>query len=626
MSRKDNKQTDKALGVMYARADAEKSNKKRKEKNDADMPRKPIDKRTLSAIIGGVFVLAVALLLFFLIKGEADRRAEEKRQAAFAYLTSNLADYVSFPKDKSYKDFTVDIAIAKPHKKNEDGTGVSDVENAIIQILATKAEKVGDGAGLHDHVIGVGDITYIRYRGYLVDPETGAEIVVSGMSNLAAQDPSSLTIGSGGFVAGFELGLIGMDTSEFARFVKITTGKPDPEKHVAYVDFVRYPLDKDGNTVNAEKLNQTGVRIDLSETETIKDTFGEGFLEAICAQDIGTKFSTSKKLDEAITIGDKKYQYKDVNVQFVTTCEKEETNGGKPIKTVEVYFPYSYGTTGTSSAKLRNETAYFEVYVDYTVDYSVPEWNDAFLRTILAEEDVTVTEEEINEFEGDTLVEKYENFLWDSFMKEYDEKRESLIEEAIWSYYLKNAKIKEYPTHKVNEIYDEYVKDVEDQFERTGGGLTDESTGEYKVFETLDEFARAYLGLSEKQSWKTYLKEMCQSLIKERLVLYYIMHEENLAPTAEAFKEKYDSLRAEYLEEYIEQYLDSKEKKREDYNDEQWAEFTKEREKEIFDYYDEDYFEETTYYEIVLETMLKWPKVNDLEDGAYVYPSELKDK
>ena len=615
MSKRDNKEQDKALGVMYARAEAEKSKKSKKQKRDGDMPEKPVDKKLIISIAAAVFVIGVALLLFFLIKGEADKRAEQKRQEAFDYVTSDLTEYIYFPSDKSYKDFTVDIAIAKPHKKNDDGTGVSDVENAIIQILATKATLAGDGAGLHEHVIGVGDNVYVRYRGFLIDPETGAEIVVSGMSNLASADPSVLGIGSGGFVPGFELGLIGMNTADYARFVKITTGKPDAEKHVAYVDFTRYPLDADGNTVTSEKLTQSGVRIDLSELDTIKETFGEGFLDAITAQDVGTEMSFTT------TIGEKQYKYSKTTVQFVTTCEKEETNGGKPVKTVEVYFPYDYGTTGLSSAKLRNETAYFEVYVDYTVDYTVPEWNDDFLREILASEDSNLTEEEINEFEGETLVERYENYLWDYFEKTYEDERKALIEEAVWSYYLKNAKVKEYPTLKVNEIYDEYVKDVEDQFQKTGGGLTD-SNGEYEIFETLDEFAVAYLGLAEGDSWKQYLKEMCQSLVKERLVLYYIMKQENLTPTAEKLQEKYDSLRQEYLDEYVSQYLESKEKTREDYNDEQWAEFMTEREKEIFDYYDEEYFTETAYYEICMETMLGWPNVTDLEEGAYEYPSE----
>ena len=220
MSRKNKKEIDKALGVMYARAEAEKKNKKKAKKRDDDMPKKPVNKKLIASIAGAVLVVGVALLLFFLIKGEADRRAEEKRQAAFDYITADLTQYVYFPADKSYKDFTVNIAIAKPHEKNDDGTGVSDIENAIIQILATKAELVGDGAGLYNHVIGVGDKVFIRYRGYLVDPATGAEVVVSGMSNLASESPSELVIGSGGFVPGFRL-----PGSDRARLRKGETAK-----------------------------------------------------------------------------------------------------------------------------------------------------------------------------------------------------------------------------------------------------------------------------------------------------------------------------------------------------------------------------------------------------------------
>lgn len=601
---------DRALEVMYARSEREKKNNKgnknKKDKKALAKPGRKLEKKTAASIITAVLLVGAAIALFFLFKGEADRR----RDRAFDYLKYDLSEYIGFPADKSYKDFTVDIALAKPRKENEDGTGVSDVKDSILRILYEKRKLVGDGAKQPDAVVGAGDTVDIWYRGYLIDPETGKEIALSSMSNLGSESCAVLGIGSGDFIPGFELGLVGINTANLPRFEKITSGTVDKDKHIAYVNYTVRPKD---STSASDKKTFTSVRVDLSDAEQVKKTYGNEFYSAIVGAKIGVD-----NLSFSATIDGKKYSYSNVKVAFVTDCERQATNGGTPIKTVEAYFPYDYGTDGTTSAQLRNETAYFEVYIDYVQDYEVPEYNEKFIREYLSEADELLTAEQIEkDYEGGSLVEKFELYVWDVLMEDYEAEKEALTKDAIWKYYKKTAKVKKYPASKVNELYNEYESDVYLQFDQEATLLG---------YDDIDEYARYYLKLSETADWRSYLKRLCESLVKERLILYYIMREEGLVPDESALGDKKEALKTEYLDEYVKQTIEKQGKTEEDYSKEELEKLREDSEKTLFEYYNDEYFTETAYYEIAFETFIKWPTVNELDEGAYPYPSKTETK
>ena len=131
------------------------------------------------------------------------------------------------------------------------------------------------------------------------------------------------------------------------------------------------------------------------------------------------------------------------------------------------------------------------------------------------------------------------------------------------------------------------------------------------------------LQYSQNKDWRDVLYNMSKSLVAERLILYYIMNEENLRPTDDVFAARLEEVKQEYLDEYIAQYLAKYEKTREDYTDEEYEEFVEKRKDELFGFYDEEYFAETTYYEIVLDTLVTYPNVSTFEDRrAYVTPKD----
>ena len=554
---------------------------------DTDGSTKKLSEKNLAVLVTAIVLLTfiVGTSAFFLVDAIINNKF-------FSYRTSNLENYVTLSPD-SYKGNKMNIDIAKPHD--------IDVDVAILALLASdKGDALYGGHTVYtadsDFVITAGAKLTVWYRGYLLD-EDGGKIDIATMSNLSGSKPSELEIGSGKFIPGFELGLLGKNTAEFAKFVKITDPEVDIiESHIAYVSFSRLV---DGGDEKKDTQKASGTRIELSAND-VDDNFGTGFKDKLLGAKIGEKMSFEA------TIDGKKYNYTDVTVDFVTDCESN------PIK-VEAYFPYDYSTP-----TLRNETAYFEVYVDSAVLYEEQKFDNAYVEELLKREGSKITLDELKEYEGNELTDKYRTYVKKTIDDLYAEEYEQIVTEAVWNNILSSATIKKYPKAKVDKIHKEYIKDVKDQFDSTGGYL-ENSYGESKTYDDINSFARAYLGLSSTADWQKHLYSMSESLVKERLVLYYIMREEGLMPNNKELKAEIEKTKQVYLDEYVQQYLDYDEKKREDFTDAEYEDYVEARAAEIFGYYDDDYFEETTLYDIVTKEMIKWPNISTLDDRR-AYP------
>lgn len=555
---------------------------------DTDGSTKNLSEKNLAVLITAIVLLTfiVGTSAFFLVDAIINNKF-------FSYRTSNLENYVTLSAD-SYKGNKINVDIAKPRD--------IDVDVAILALLTSdKGDALYGGHPIYtansDFVITAGAELTIWYRGYLLD-EDGGRIDVAGMSNLSGSKPSELEIGSGGFVPGFELGLLGKNTADYPRFVKITDKATDiVDSHVAYVSFSRLV---EGGDEKKDTVKASSARIELSKDD-VDTNFGTGFKETILGATIGETLESFET-----TIDGKKYKYTDVTVDFVTDCESN------PLK-VEAYFPYDYSTT-----TLRNETAYFEVYVESGVLYEEQKFDNAYVEELLKREGSKITLDKLKEYEGNELTDKYRTYVKKTIDDLYAEEYEKIVTEAVWNNILSSATIKKYPKAKVDKIHKEYIQDVKDQFDSTGGYL-ENSYGESKTYDDINSFARAYLGLSSTADWQKYLYSMSESLVKERLVLYYIMREEGLMPNNKELKAEIEKTKQVYLDEYVQQYLDYDEKKREDFTDAEYEDYVEARAAEIFGYYDDDYFEETTLYDLATKEMIKWPIISTLDDRR-AYP------
>ena len=542
--------------------------------------KKVISEKNLALII-----TAAVLAVIFIVTAVISLVQAVQRDVWFDYLNSDLDSYLEF--DKDYKNFKIDVDIAKPHD--------IDVDVTILNLIyEDKSEKplYGGSPVTSPITITAGDTVNIWFRGYLLD-EDGNQISVDGMSNFTDSSSTAIGIGANNFVPGFELNLIGKNTGDYSKFEKIIKGALK-DSMIAYVNY-SIPSEKDSSKLDSFK----GVRMDLSTDLDAK--YGAGFKAELMKLAIGDKGKITA------TLGEKSVTYSDVTVTFATECE---TN---PM-IVECYFPYDYSKT-----ELRNETAYFEVYVDGVIVYDCPEFNDEYLTKKIEDKEINLTLEELNEYEGATLVEKYRKFVQKTLDDIYDSSYASLVEQKIWDYYSSIVKVKKYPMIKVEEMYDQYIDELTTQYITYGGQAYDSTTGQYKTYDTLEGFIPAYLGLSANTKWQDYITDMAKNAVKERMTMYYLLKAENLMPTEEVFNEKLESIRQEYLDQYIAQYLNYEGKTKEDYTDEEYAELVEDCTEEIFSYYDDDYFAVRVYYTVVSETFIDWPEVVTLDERR-AYP------
>ncbi len=530
-----------------------------------------------AALLAAVLVAAAVVMII---------RAVQK-DYGFDYLKSDLDKYVEF--DGSYKDFKIEIDIARPHEIDADVTVLN-----LIYSDRELNEKYAGSTITSAYTISAGDTVNIWYRGYLLDEE-GKEITVDGMCNFDDAGTYALNIGSNSFVPGFELGLVGLNTGDYSKFEKIIDGEIT-EDQIAYVS---YSVSSETGDEDTQKFEY--VRMDLSTD--LDAIYGVGFKETLLALDFGDK------KDAIVVLNGENVVYSDITINFATECE---TN---PM-VIECYFPYDYSKTD-----LRNETAYFEVYVEGIIDYICPEFTDEYITKKIEDEEIALTFEKLNEYEGDTLVDKYYDFVNKTLDEIYEATYLSLVEDAVWNYYDEISNSKKYPGYIVDEIYESFIDELRMQYIISGGQVYSSSANSYTTYDTLETYIPAYLGLSSTQNWQEYITALAEDNTRERLVMFYIMREENLLPNDERLAEEIEKIRQEYLDEYIAQYMDYEGKEKDDYSDEEYKELVENCKGELFSYYDEDYFTMRAYTSIFSEIIVDWPdlKVSTLNDRR-AYP------
>ncbi len=562
-----------------------KTNKKeitKKEVTENQETKPKISEKNLAIIItAGILALVFIVLAVFGVVTAI------QKDLFFDYLTTNLDGYLEFK--ESYKGFDINVDVAKPHRFDLDITKL----NMVYEDREVN-EKYGKNPITSGYPISAGDDVAIWYNGYLLDEE-GNKVYVDGMCNFTSASPHVLSIGSNGFVPGFELNLIGKNTGDYSKLEKVTEGAITDDL-IVYVNY-----STPNKTDSTKKDNFTNVKMDLSEDLDAK--YGTGFKAALMALTIG-----GEKAEIKATLADKEIPYTDVTVSFGIS------RNAKPI-VIETYFPYDYQTTN-----LRNETAYFEVYVDYIIDYICPEFTDEYLTKKIEDKDIYLTLEELNEYEGATLVEKYDRFTEKTLNDIYESAYKALLEQAIWEHYSNIVKMKKYPGKYVDEAYEGYMNDFSNLFINNAGKVYDNMTGQYKTYDTLDAYITAYLGLASGQSYKTYVTKMAQADVQERMTMFYIMRAENLVPDEKKLNETIDKLHEEYLNEYIAQYMEYEDKTREDYTDEEYEQLVADCTEDIHEYYDEEYFITRAYYTIVGEVMIEWPSDVITLDERRAYP------
>ena len=538
MANKKNNANKNASGTNTV-STAKKTNKitDNKSKNDKN----GLALKITAAALAVVAVIMIILGIVRLFKKDDGRLLN--------YLEDDLSKYVTISKS-DYDGFKVTINIPEPTERN--------VDEAINKLLYNE-RKVSEKYGL-SHIknidIAVGDNAVIYYRGYTLN-EDGTRNYFDGGCNFNSAAPHSLGIGSGGFIEGFEYGLIGKNEKNYAKMEKITNkgAKVESTDIVLITYSVMYG--------NGEKLQNKSAVINLEDPDLGK-VWGTGFANYWTTHDVtvgSDEFTIeSPSIKEGSTAND---------VYTVTVSEAYRidrgANGDKEILEVTAYFPNNY-----SSTELAGKTAHFEVFIKGVQKYDTPALDGKFIT-----ETLKIKEDDLLEYEGNTIVEKYRSSVKAQLMEEHLAAIDDAIAEAFWQHIVKVSNYKELPEADVQNYYDSLYSQIESTFAQYQAS--------YPNY-TLDSFATYYMGLSAGADWRASLRNDAENSIKQKLSFYYIIREEGFFPSDEEYEKMYNEMFDEQVKAYLE-YLKVTE---DDADYESKLQLAKD---EISEMYNDDYWE-----------------------------------
>ena len=429
------------------------------------------------------------------------------------YMEDNLSAYITLSVD-DYKNFPAEINVAKPTEL--------EVNDKIIKLLcANRVEPEGDAPYKKNIPVAAGDAVSIYYRGYTLTAE-GKKDYFDGGCNFSSATPSSLEIGSGSFIPGFELNLVGKNQKDYATFEKVDEGyvKADDIILITYSVF----------RGDGSKEESKSATIDLSDAEAVDAKWGAGFAEYWTNAE--AKHEIGKKIEDTITVGSIKDAAKEDAYTNVTVTEVYRIHDDdKPVLEVEAFFPLSY-----SKEELQGKTAYFETFILAVKDYEAPEFDEKFIT-----ETLKVTADDLVSYEGEGIVEKYKSLLKEEAEEDYKDQVLDAVATVFWKHILEVAKFKKLPKGDVQSYFNSLHSQIETAYPNYQSS-----------YSTLDAFARAYLGLDSKADWEAELRKDAEQSVKQKIAFYYIIRQENFIPG----DAEYQALKKELYDREIESYLE----------------------------------------------------------------------
>ncbi len=474
------------------------------------------------------------------------------------YLNDKLSKYVYISED-DYKNVTVDSSVTPVTE--------IDVKTRLVQILAEYTGKVKyDGAWVNNATLGPGDSVNVWYRGYMLREDGSKEDFSFKLDTL---DYVNCEIGGGSYL--FEHGLVGANRDDYARLSVREDGVVKEGDLVEIKYYVVYADGSGDNTANRGDDGKLTALVDLGSAYTL-DKYGTEFSDRLVGKEIGEElqmFST--------TLEDRGGQAFYTGFEIVRAYEY--TSDKAPL-TVTVEFPYNYA----NSEELRGKTAYFDVFIKNAIHYESAVLNDAFVT-----EKLKLTADDLKEYEGESLSEKYMSFLREYLDDEREAEKQAEIESALWEHYLNKAEIKKKPNFEIKAVYNELYAELRKMYN------SDESAADYG----FDGYVAMIMGL-ETEDWQSALSALAEEMVIEKLVKFYIIVEENLIPSEEEYQQVYDDM----INNLLIDYLAEVGCKRENFDtEEKYNERVELYRTQMISYYGEDSLKDEAYYIHAIKTL-----------------------
>lgn len=202
------------------------------------------------------------------------------------------------------------------------------------------------------------------------------------------------------------------------------------------------------------------------------------------------------------------------------------TSREKPFE-LKVTFPEGY-----QSPDLAGKDAVFLVYVAYTVEYQLPEYNESFITDVLK-----------FDAKGDDIIAEHRQYIKDLISPEVEAYARQQVTNNLWSQLLEKAVVIKYPDGEVDYYYDSYIKQYKSEMEYF--------TKYYGYsFKDLNDFVIKYLGLEEGADWEEETRASAEIDTKQNMIFHAIAQKEGIVVTSADYQKTVQT----YIDFYKNQY------------------------------------------------------------------------
>ena len=180
-------------------------------------------------------------------------------------------------------------------------------------------------------------------------------------------------------------------------------------------------------------------------------------------------------------------------------------------------FPKDY-----HSADLAGKSVVFNVYVEYIAEFTPAEYNEDFVTKTV----------------GFKTEEKDVIAAFNKYIEEYlGSQRDDQIRNAIWEQLLERIKVKKYPDGEYDRYYKSFVEQIDNNYDVYVKNKDYYAKYYGMNFNSKDEFAIYYFGLSAGDDWKAHIEKESNTCVKQDLIYQTISEWENMKVTSAEYKE-----------------------------------------------------------------------------------------
>ena len=184
---------------------------------------------------------------------------------------------------------------------------------------------------------------------------------------------------------------------------------------------------------------------------------------------------------------------------------------------LHVSFPENYG-----QADLAGKAVVFKVWIEYTVQYTIPELTDDFVKNTVKYNGTAA------EYRADI-----KNAMLDEAKVAAEEAALGKITEKLMS----DSKVLKYPQKAIDYTLENYKAQIQQYVDYYG-------MYGYKV--TFDEMACQLLGLQKGDDWETALNKLAEDDVKATLIYYAVAADNGITATDDDVQKKAEELAKQY--------------------------------------------------------------------------------